>query len=107
MATKAERFDAAFINARKRGAKTFTFEGKKYSTKTAEEEIGGGEDERLGEWDAEKHPYTKGWDYMEYVMKERQKPDRGMDMSRGARLRADAGIKALDAANNQRKRKKK
>jgi hypothetical protein len=35
MATKAERFDTAFSNARKRGAKTFTFEGKKYSTEAA------------------------------------------------------------------------
>ena len=100
MATKAERFDTAFSNARKRGAKTFTFEGKKYSTETAEEEVMRGE----YAYGIDRNRATPNWKYLENIMKERQKPDGGADMSRGEKIRADAGIKALDAANKARKR---
>jgi broad-specificity NMP kinase len=51
--TKAERFDAAFINARERGDKDFEFEGKKYNTKTAEEELAKMRERERGEDEAD------------------------------------------------------
>ena len=84
MPTAAERFDAAFINARKRGAKTFTHNGKQYSTETAEGNIR----ERLKAGDFEDKPSTRGSrNYAQFVMETQGKP-RGL--SRGANLRADA-----------------
>ena len=78
MPTAAEKFDAAFINARKRGAKTFTHNGKQYSTETAEGNIR----ERLKAGDFEDKPSTRG--------------RRRRSLSRGANLRADAYKKLVE-----------
>ena len=81
MATKAEQFDAAFINARKRGDKTFKFKGETYNTSTAEEELA----------DDQSRPGKK---YLDYVMKARAAGgNRNASLSRGAKMRADAGLK--------------
>jgi len=86
MATAAEKFDAAFINARKRGAKTFTYNGKKYSTKTAMEEAR----RQLKEGDFNKRPYSGNRPgYAKFVMEEQDRSG-GSTLSRGANLRADA-----------------
>lgn len=92
MPTAAEKFDAAFINARKRGAKTFTHNGKQYSTETAEE-IARKELE-AGAFDAKPSTYNKR-NYAKAVM-ERQGTPAGSTFSRGANLRADAYKRLVD-----------
>jgi hypothetical protein len=103
MATKTEKFDAAFINARERGDKTFEFEGKKYNTKTAEEELARRREREKSEDEADlsegQRSRTEGRkrrnkEYTDYVV-DRRKTDteRTGFMSRGAQMRADAAIK--------------
>ena len=90
MPTAAEKFDAAFINARKRGAKTFTHNGKQYSTETAEDDIRN----RLEAGKYEDKPSTRGSrNYAQFVMETQGKP-RGL--SRGASLKADAFKKLVE-----------
>jgi len=86
MPTEAEKFDAAFINARDRGAKTFTYKDKKYSTETAKEKVTkrfeeGGYDKNYTNRDAIR--------YAKYVMGTQDTPS-GSGFSRGANLRANA-----------------
>ena len=92
MPTAAEKFDAAFINARKRGAKTFTHNGKQYSTETAEGKAR--EQLKAGEFDDK--PSTRNRrNYAKAVM-ERQGTPAGSTYSRGANLRADAYKQLVD-----------
>ena len=86
MATAAEKFDAAFINARKRGAKTFTHNGKKYSTETAMEEAR----RQLKQGDFNERPRSGNLPgYAKFVMEEQDRPG-GYTLSRGANTRANA-----------------
>tara|TARA_R110000824_G_scaffold107546_2_gene253889 strand:+ start:137 stop:526 length:390 start_codon:yes stop_codon:yes gene_type:complete len=103
MATKTERFDAAFINARERGAKTFTFEGKKYNTGTAEEQLAtrrqreASEDAAdLSESDRSRTEYRKrrNKEYTDFIVDKRKtNTEETGFLSRGAQMRADAAIK--------------
>jgi len=86
MATAAEKFDAAFINARKRGAKTFTHNGKKYSTETAMEEAR----KQLKQGDFNERPRSGNLPgYAKFVM-DAQDGSKGYTLSRGANARANA-----------------
>ena len=103
MATKTERFDAAFINARERGDKTFEFEGKKYNTKTAEEELATRREREKREDEADlsesERSHTedrkrRNKEYTDFIVDKRKtNTERTGFMSRGAQMRADAAIK--------------
>ena len=111
-----KEFDAAFVRARKSGAKTFMLGGNKYSTKTAEEELSRRrteekkEDRNASPLDRIKDAFTgktsrlttqqgakrrQGKDYDDFVVENRDRPNMGL--SRGARTRADALIKEKQA----------
>ena len=93
-----ERFDAAFIEARKDGKETFMFEGEEYTTDTAEEELA---ERRAKEgsgplWRRNRDDSTieqrQEKDYDAYIVKESLE-GRGESLSRAAQMRADALIK--------------